>query len=143
MNPTPFLITLVDFVTITGEVISVLDNKSYKLLKKLYKKKKLNFEQAEKITHHNESKSSSKYISSLSKSHFITNWYSDEIINDIGDMKQEGYSITLEGEAYVEQRRRDRRMFWVPYLITTAIALLSLITSLVEHWETIINLFCD
>ncbi len=112
----------------------MLDNRSYKLLKRFYRKKKLNFEQIQKITKHDESKTSSKYISSLTTSHFITYWNADEIINDVGDTKQEGYCITLDGEAYVEQRRRDRKMFWVPYLITTAIALLSLIASLAEHW---------
>lgn len=120
----------------------MLDNRSYKLLKKFYREKKLTFEQIQKITDHEESKTSSKYISSLTTSHFITNWNTDEIINDVGDTKHEGYCITLEGEAYVEQRRRDRRLFWVPYLITTSIALLSLITSLAEHWSIIVSLFC-
>lgn len=133
---------MVNFGTITVEVIFVLDNRSYKLLKKLYRKKKLKFEQVEKITKHEESKSSSVYISSLTKNHFISLWHTTEIINELGDRNWIGYCITLDGEAYVEQRRRDRRLFWVPYLITTAIALLSLITSLAEHWETISNLFC-
>ena len=133
---------MVNSGTITVEVIFVLDNCSYKLLKRFYRKKKLKFEHIQKITKHNESKTPSKYISSLTTSHFITYWDTDEIINNVGDMKQEGYCITLDGEAYVEQRRRDRKMFWVPYIITTAIALLSLITSLAEHWETISNLFC-
>ena len=125
---------MVNFGIITDEVMFMLDNRSYKLLKRFYRKKKLNFEQIQKITKHDESKTSSKYISSLTTSHFITYWNADEIINDVGDTKQEGYCITLDGEAYVEQRRRDRKMFWVPYLITTAIALLSLIASLAEHW---------
>lgn len=111
----------------------MLDNRSYRLLKKFYRKKKLKFEQIQKITGHDESKYSSRYISSLMTKHFIEIWNTGEIINDIGDTKQKGYYITLNGEAYVEQRRRDRKMFWVPYLITTFIALLSLITSLVEH----------
>lgn len=133
---------MVNSGTITVEVIFVLDNRSYKLLKRFYRKKKLKFEQIQKITKHDEHKTPSKYISSLTTSHFITYWNTDEIINDVGDTKQEGYCITLDGDAYVEQRKRDRKMFWVPYLITTAIALLSLITSLAEHWETISNLFC-
>ena len=133
---------MVNSDTITAEVIFMLDNRSYKLLKKFYRKKKLTFEQIQKITDHNESETPSKHISALATSHFITCWNTDEIINGVGDPKQEGYCITLDGESYVEQRRRDRRLFWVPYLITTAIALLSLITSLSEQWTTISSLFC-
>jgi len=123
-------------------VITVLENKTYKLLKKFYCKKKLTLQQIGKITGANEEELPSEYISELIKNHFISIWETKEIINDLGDRKWAGYSITLEGSAYVEHQRSEKRNFWVPYLITTAIALLSLITSLADHFETILYWFC-
>lgn len=119
----------------------MIDNKTYKLLKKFYRKKELTLEEVSKATGTNEEKSPSKSISALSKNHFISTWQTNEIINDSGDRKWIGFRITLEGNAYVEQRRRDLRNFWVPYLITTFIAVLSLAASLAEHWDTILSWF--
>ena len=56
---------------------------------------------------------------------------------DNGEVVLDGYEITLEGRAFVEQRRRDTRNFWVPYAITTAIALMSLIGTIASNWGTI------
>lgn len=41
-----------------------------------------------------------------------------------------GYRITLDGMAYVEEHRRAIWMFWLPYSITTGIALAALLLSL-------------
>ena len=94
----------------------MLDKKTYKVLKLLYKEKRCTFKDIQEITSLNESKSPSKYISELYKNHFIEYWVSDELIeiNGIKENKQLGYSISLTGEAYVEQRRRESRNFWVP-----------------------------
>ena len=118
----------------------MVDKKTYKVLKLLYKKKRKDIQE---ITSLNESKSPSKYISELYKNRFIEYWISDELIeiNGIKDNKQLGYSISLAGEAYVEQRRRESRNFWVPYVITTFIAALSLIASLADNWGTILSWF--
>lgn len=40
--------------------------------------------------------------------------------------------ITLAGRAYVERRRRDGLLFWLPYGITTVIAAASLVVSLLS-----------
>jgi len=125
------------------EVNIVVDKKTYKVLKLLYKKKRCTFKDIQEITSLNESKSPSKYISELCKNRFIEYWVSDEliVINGIKENKQLGYSISLTGEAYVEQRRREFRNFWVPYAITTFIAALSLIASISDNWGTILSWF--
>lgn len=121
----------------------MLDKKSYKVLKDLYKKKQCTFLDIAKITSCDEIKSSSKYISELSKNHFVEFWSSDELIeiDGVKEHKQLGYSISLAGEAYVEQHRREMRNFWIPYSITTFIAALSLIASLADNWGTILFWF--
>ena len=76
----------------------MLDNRSYKLLKKFYRKKKLTFEQIQKITDHNESETPSKHISALATSHFITCWNTDEIINGIALHWMENLMLNSAGE---------------------------------------------
>lgn len=122
----------------------MLDKKTYKILKLAYKNGFCTYADVEKITSCNESEYPSKYISLLLKNHFIDYWSSDEVIeiNGIKENKQLGYAITLDGEAYVEQMRRENRNFWVPYAITTFIAVLSLISSLADNWDTILSWFC-
>jgi len=51
------------------------------------------------------------------------------------------YDITLEGRSYLENRQRQWLLFILPYAITTFIALLSLGTSLLDHWSTIQSWF--
>lgn len=110
----------------------MLDKKAYKLLVLFYKKDRLTFDEIQAETHEEERESSSLCVSALCSGKFISTWESSESINDVGDHKQFGYEITYAGRAYVDQRRRDGRNFWVPYLITTLIAISSLIVSIVK-----------
>lgn len=110
----------------------MLDKKAYKLLDLFYKKDRLTFDEIQAETHEEERESSSLRISALCSEKFISTWESSGSINDVGDHKQFGYEITYAGRAYVDQRRRDGRNFWVPYLITTLIAISSLIVSIVK-----------
>ena len=110
----------------------MLDKKAYKLLDLLYKKDRLTFDESQSETHEEEKASSSLCVSALCSEKFISTWESSESINDVGDHRQFGYEITYAGRAYVDQRRRDGRNFWVPYLITTLIAISSLIVSIVK-----------
>lgn len=110
----------------------MLDKKAYKLLTIFYKKDRLTFDEIQSETHKEESESNSSYVSALCSEKFICTWESNESINEVGDHKQFGYEITYAGRAYVDQRRRDGRNFWVPYLITTLIAISSLIVSIVK-----------
>lgn len=110
----------------------MLDKKAYKLLDLFYKKDRLTFDEIQAETHEEERESSSLCISALCSEKFISTWESSGSINDVGDHRQFGYEITYAGRAYVDQRRRDGRNFWVPYLITTLIAISSLIVSIVK-----------
>ena len=111
----------------------MLDKKAYSLLSVFYKKGKLSFDEIREKTNVDETKDRSQYISALCSEHFIASWGSSESINEVGDHKQFGYEITYAGRAYVDQRRRDGRNFWIPYLITTLVAISSLIVSIVKH----------
>jgi len=110
----------------------MLDKKAYKLLTIFYKKDRLTFDEIQSETHEEERESSSLCVSALCSEKFISTWESSGSINDVGDHKQFGYEITYAGRAYVDQRRRDGRNFWVPYLVTTLIAISSLIVSIVK-----------
>ena len=110
----------------------MLDKKAYKLLDLFYKKDRLTFDEIQAETNEEERESSSLCVSALCSEKFISTWESSGSINDVGDHKQFVYEITYAGRAYVDQRRRDGRNFWVPYLITTLIAISSLIVSIVK-----------
>jgi len=110
----------------------MLDNKTYRLLKEIYKKKRLTIEEIKNKLKTTDDLSQNEHILSLRENKFIERWESGPI-NTQYEREFLGYKITLAGSAYVEHRIRERRNFWVPYLITTAIALLSLITSLTDH----------
>lgn len=121
----------------------MLDKQSYKLLKFFYRKKNCTYDEIMKKVDCEEKIGSNKYIRSLVSEQFIDSWSSDKLIekNGIYDPEILGYKITLIGEAYVEQKRRERRNFWLPYAITTFIALLSLIASLADNWGIILSWF--
>lgn len=125
-------------------MIPVIDNLSYKVLKLLYKKEKCTFEEVRALTKENEYEKPSKYMKSLIANHFVKKWSSDELFECAGvqDTKLIGYEITLMGEAYIQERRRDIRNFWVPYAITTFIACLNLIALLAGNWDKIRLFLC-
>lgn len=115
----------------------MLEKKTYKILKCFYRKKRLSYKQIGIMTKCNEKTSQSEYISCLRKNHFIDSWESTDFI-EVGGLKEHielGLQITLDGSAYIEQRRRDACLFWVPYSITTFIALLSLLGTVFSNAE--------
>lgn len=117
----------------------MIDNRTYKLLKRLYRRGKLTLAEIGKLTGHDEKKNPSRNISALTEKGFISFWNGKQTINDLGDREWLGFEITLDGRAYIEQERRTKLNFWLPYTITTVIALLSLAASLADHWEIIIG----
>lgn len=109
-----------------------LENTTYKVLKLLYRKEQCKFDEIQAITGHEEGNTPSKYISALVTAGYIVNWDSDaEMLNET-KYKPLGYEITLTGRAYIEDCRRNVAQFWVPYLLTTFLAVLSLIVSIVQ-----------
>ena len=119
----------------------MIDKKTYRLLRKFYRKDKLSIKDVSKITGVDESNQSSRYIDVLFTAKYIQEWHSNKVVGVFGETERLGFQITLGGRAYVEYRQRDARNFWVPYAITTLIALMSLIASLAEHWGTIMQWF--
>mgnify|MGYP004645428947 FL=1 len=114
----------------------MFDKKTYKLLTALYKKEKLSIEGIDAITGEHEDEKQSPYITALLIAKYISVVTEVSNENGVKDYKTVGYKIDIEGKAYVEQRRRDGRNFWVPYAITTFIAVLSLIVALIQSFAS-------
>ena len=120
----------------------MFDKTTYKLLTALYKKGQLSLKEIDAITGKREEKKQSQYITALLIAKYIS---SVSQITEESEIKAEhtiGYKINIEGKAYVEQRRRDGRNFWVPYAITTFIAVLSLIVALMQSISSGCVCFC-
>lgn len=110
----------------------MFDKTTYKLLTALYKKGQLFLKEIDAITGEHEEKKQSQYITALLIANYISIVSKITAENGIKAEQTIGYKINIEGKAYVEQRRRDGRNFWVPYAITTFIAVLSLIIALMQ-----------
>lgn len=110
----------------------MFDKTTYKLLTALYKKGQLFLKEIDAITGEHEENGQSQYITALLIANYISVVSKITAENGIKDEQTIGYKINIEGKAYVEQRRRDGRNFWVPYAITTFIAVLSLIIALMQ-----------
>ena len=109
-----------------------MEKVSYKLLKKLYKHEYMDIASINKSTKQTEENKPNPYISYLLEEKMIVGF------NKGGRSDGEGgiidgiqcYRITLRGRDYVEEKRKDTFSFWLPYGITTAIAVASLITTI-------------
>lgn len=102
----------------------MIDKSSYKLLKKLYRKGELTITEAWAVVGHADGDTRlCPQVSALMAERLVA-------VTDYADENERYVSITVAGRAVIEQRRRDGRIFWVPYLITTFVALASLAVSL-------------
>lgn len=113
----------------------MIDKKSCTLLKHLYKVEEIKAEDACKRLGQQYKKDNwPTEISALLADKYICPLnIQDEPDGEGGYLKTvRYYKITVAGRAFVEQRRRDRRNFWVPYAITTFVAVASLIVSLID-----------
>ena len=119
----------------------MLDKKATRLLKALYKTDFLKYEDIKLSTGHSGDYTTDSAIGLLARYGLICVHYTDEQ-NSFGEYKTDGYEITIEGRAYIEQKRREFWAFFLPYAITTVIALLSLITSIAGNWAAIQSWFC-
>jgi len=118
----------------------MLDKRTTKLLKHLYKKDTMTYAEIDKLlkttTPENAVNSESMH---LSQKGLILRHYVGQ--NDEGSSIYDGYTISIDGRAYIEDKRKTFLAFVLPYSITTLIALLSLFTTLALNWEKITDLF--
>lgn len=101
---------------------------AYKLLKELYKKKKMDIDSVNKLTGYEKNDNYNPYISYLMGEKLVV------LFSEGGGLDGEGgfidgveyLRINLRGREYVEKKRKDLLLFWLPYGITTALAIASL-----------------
>lgn len=93
----------------------MLDKKTYSLLKKLYRVKEMSCADARRFTGNSDESRSDEQIDTLVACRFAQS-VSDEKTNYYG------YRITIDGCYYVENSKRQVMQFWIPYIITTLIA---------------------
>lgn len=102
-----------------------MEKVSYRLLKKLYRHGELDITEINELTKldadHN------YYAYNLRKYGFADYCQAEKLNEDGAAELVERWFITLEGRAYVEQQRKELRMFWLPYGITTLIAIAALL----------------
>lgn len=67
----------------------------------------------------------------LMMNNFIENNCSSKTQNEYGEPIYNSYKITITGNAYVEQKRRNFWGFILPYAITTLLAIASIIAQFV------------
>lgn len=108
------------------------DNKTYKLLKEIYKVGTMTQDEVNTFTGHKSLHTLSQAALFLMSDRLIEFLQQNSMKDENGNWKEDpGYfRITILGRAYVEQRRRDLFSFWVPYTITTVIALAGLFVAL-------------
>lgn len=121
----------------------MIDKTSYRLLKTINKEHRISYQRANGITKQVNDKLPNDYVSALKSYDFIKIITTGTIPDGEG-----GYydaplqiEITLKGIAYIQERRRSGVQFWVPYLITTLIALLSLVGTIADNWCVIQSWF--
>ena len=97
----------------------MLDKKSYKLLKQLYKVGELNLNTVYGEGFSSETKNKVNELTLLSNLDFIQN--NDKVIR-----------ITPLGRGFVEQKKNNFRLFIFPYIITTLIAIASILATILS-----------
>lgn len=118
----------------------MLDKKSYKLLKSMYKHDYLTYKEIDDVTKITTPESSlNEYSQNLSRKNLIDPHYFRT--TETGDLEYDGYEINLEGRAFVEDKRRQFWSFFFPYVITTFIAFLSLITTIMTNYDSFLFAF--
>lgn len=118
----------------------MLDKKSYKLLKALYKFDSLTYSEIDRILKvETPDTQINKYAHNLSRYGLIDVHFLG--YDEIGNALHDGYEINLEGRGYVENQRRQFWGFLLPYAITTFIAFLSLVTTIMSNYDKFFHAF--
>lgn len=112
----------------------MLDKKSYKLLKKLCKVDFLTYQEIDNLLGTNTPSSQlNPYSQNLVRNQLIDQHYVGTDEN--GDYIFDGYQANLDGSAYVWEQQKKFWSFLLPYTITTLIALLSLVTTILMNYD--------
>lgn len=106
-----------------------MEKVSYRLLKKLYRAESMTAEAVNAFTESKEEKKPNKYTTYLSMDKLIESYVTGQESDGAGGFSDgvTHWRITLRGRDYIEQRRKDLFMFWIPYAITTVLAIAALI----------------
>ncbi len=116
----------------------MLDKKSYKLLKALYKSNSLTYDEIDRVLNVKTPNSKiNEYALNLSRYKLINLHFLG--YDELGNSLHDGYEINLEGRGYVENQRRQFLGFLLPYTITTFIALLSLVTTIMTNYDKFLH----
>ena len=112
----------------------MLDKKSYKLLKKLCKVDFLTYQEIDNLLGTNTPSSQlNPYSQNLVRNQLIDQHYVGT--NENGDYIFDGYQANLDVNAYVWEQQKKFWNFLLPYTITTLIALLSLISTILMNYD--------
>ena len=105
-----------------------MEKTAYRLLKALYKKDMTRGE-ADSFVEIKDDHILNRYTSFLAKDGLIDFYSTEQWIEENGTVHEgtEYWRITILGRGYIEQRRKELLMFWVPYAITTAVAVAALL----------------
>ena len=116
----------------------MLDKKSYKLLKKLCKVDFLTYQEIDNLLGTNTPSSQlNPYSQNLVRNQLIDQHYVGTDEN--GDYIFDGYQANLAGNAYVWEQQKKFWNFLLPYTITTLIALLSLISTILMNYDDFVS----
>jgi hypothetical protein len=116
----------------------LLDKKSYKLLKKLCKVDFLTYQEIDNLLGTNTPSSQlNSYSQNLVRNQLIDQHYVGTDEN--GDYIFDGYQANLDGNAYVWEQQKKFWNFLLPYTITTLIALLSLISTILMNYDDFVS----
>ncbi len=109
-----------------------MEKVSYQLLRKLYKFDSLDSDTVNKLTKYYNKSAYNPRLSLLREEKMISQLTKEEKANDGSGRTKETtyYQITIRGRDYVERKRKDAFSFWLPYTITTLIAVGSLALTL-------------
>lgn len=112
----------------------MVDKKSYKLLKKLCKVDSLTYQEIDNLLGTNTPSSQlNPYSQNLLRQKLVD--VHSNGIDENGDYINVGFERTLNGEAYVWEQQKKFWNFLLPYTITTLIALLSLVTTILMNYD--------
>lgn len=111
-----------------------MEKTAYKILKKLYNSESISIDEINQLTKKGDSKpiepnQPNKYVTYLKMDKMVTIFDEGGTADGAGGSVDatEFVRITLSGRDYIEKQRKELFMFWIPYAITTAIAVAALL----------------